>query len=158
MDKTDTIGEGEGVVVTEIENFESTNQSRQQPESTSTEMDLLMQSSREAMTGEAICSVCMEVIVDATVSNPCGHIFCASCILGTTLQKKECPNCRTIITSTTRSIPMDNIILGMAMRGDFLFDDFMHYLKRSGTELTKQQVCIKTKQDSFQYDYDLSIT
>ena len=89
---------------------------------------------------ECFCSICMEVIVDATVSNPCGHIFCACCILCNQLLKKECPNCRACVTSTTRSRQMDNIISGMALRGEFPFDEFKQYLKRSDTVLKEEKV------------------
>lgn len=100
----------------------------------------IVQTSRQATTSECFCSICMEVIVDTTVVNPCGHIFCASCILCKKLHKRDCPNCRTRMQSTTRCKPMDTIIKAMAMRGDFRLGDFVQYLKQSDTILKQRKV------------------
>ena len=102
-----------------------------------------VRSTREEITEPCICSICMEIIVHATISNPCGHIFCASCILCRKLQKKECPYCRAHMTSTTRSRQMDHIISGMALRGEFPFEDLEYYFKRSDTVLPDQKVRYK---------------
>ena len=96
-----------------------------------TEWKSIVKTSRQATTAECVCSICMEIVVDATIVNPCGHVFCASCILCQKLHKKECANCRARMESTTRCKAMDNIIRAMVMRGDFQCDDFFQYWKRS---------------------------
>ena len=133
------------------------------------------QMSRESMTEEVTCSICMDIIVKATVTNPCGHLFCASCLTNvmntptaaksvpTNPRKRsasptiECPVCRTNITSTTQCPPMDNIILGMAMRGDFPQDDFDHFIKRANIKLPSQKVCMYGCLLCFCYCQDLSV-
>lgn len=104
------------------------------------ETQKLIQSSRKAMTDEASCSICMDVIVKATVTNPCGHIFCASCLYDVLKKNRECPVCRSKVMSTTRCAPMDNMIFGMAMRGDFRLDDCTYYLKRCGAKISNKEL------------------
>ena len=94
----------------------------------------------KVMTDEVTCSICMDIIVKATVSNPCGHLFCARCLKRALSNTECCPVCRTRITSRTRSIAIDNIIRSMAMRGDFTISDFQNYLARSSTKLSKKEV------------------
>ena len=49
------------------------------------------------------------VYFQATALN-CTHSFCALCIRQWLAVKKECPNCRTAVTSQMRSIVLDNYI------------------------------------------------
>ena len=100
---------------------------KQKEEGKVKEWNDIVQTSRKTMTQECICSICREIVVRATIANPCGHFFCSSCIHNKNLQRKVCPNCRAGFTSTTRSIAMDNVISGMVMRGDFRCDDFFQY-------------------------------
>ena len=104
------------------------------------ETNMLIQTSRKSMVDEVQCSICMDIIVKASISNPCGHIFCFSCLSNAMRKSKDCPVCRTAIESTTTSAALDNIIFGMAMRGDFQVDDLTYYLQRSGTKLARKEV------------------
>ncbi|XP_021917544.1 E3 ubiquitin-protein ligase rnf8-like isoform X2 [Zootermopsis nevadensis] len=63
----------------------------------------------ELMETELQCSICSELFVIATTLN-CTHTFCHSCIVKWMEKKKNCPVCRTCITSQNRSIAMDNFI------------------------------------------------
>ncbi|KAJ9578016.1 hypothetical protein L9F63_025123 [Diploptera punctata] len=63
----------------------------------------------ELMETELQCSICNELFVTATTLN-CTHTFCKHCIELWKKKKKECPVCRTKITSENRSIAMDNFI------------------------------------------------
>lgn len=109
----------------------NTNIKGEQKQTANQEWNEMVKTSRNTMTQECICSICREIVVKSTIANPCGHIFCSSCIHSSNLQRKVCPNCRTPFTSTTRSVAMDNVISGMVMRGDFQCDDFFQYWKRS---------------------------
>ena len=100
----------------------------------------LVKSSRRTMTEECICAICREIMVKATVCNPCGHMFCFHCIWSRKMTKRQCPNCRTNIFNTTRCLGVDNIISGMVMKGEFRSNDFVTYLKRSNKLVKLQQV------------------
>ena len=125
---------------TEGHKLQTTKKTKEKRNSRPKEWQSMLRSSREAMTQECMCSICMGVIVHATISNPCGHVFCASCILSQSMHKKECPNCRARMTSRTRCRQMDTIINAMAMRGEYRLDDFVQYLKRSDTVLKHRKV------------------
>ncbi|XP_067009474.2 E3 ubiquitin-protein ligase RNF8 isoform X2 [Anabrus simplex] len=58
---------------------------------------------------ELQCSICSELFVTATTLN-CTHTFCRYCITEWKKKKKDCPICRTRISSETRSIVLDNFI------------------------------------------------
>ena len=104
----------------------------------------LVKSSRKTMTEECMCSICREIIVKATVCNPCGHMFCFHCIWSRKMIKRECPNCRTKIFNTTKCLGVDNIVSGMVMKGEFRAEDLVTYLKRSNKLVKLQQVSLMT--------------
>ncbi|XP_059149559.1 uncharacterized protein LOC131936535 isoform X2 [Physella acuta] len=58
---------------------------------------------------ELNCSICNELFIAATSLN-CSHVFCKFCISKWMKQKKECPNCRTIITTQIQILALDNYI------------------------------------------------
>jgi Zinc finger, C3HC4 type (RING finger) len=50
------------------------------------------------------CSICTENLIDTFV-DPCGHVFCERCI-SRTVNKTNCPGCRTIINGIKRIYPL----------------------------------------------------
>lgn len=62
-----------------------------------------------AMDESLTCSICSELFVRAMTLN-CTHTFCRYCIESWIKRRKDCPNCRTIIVSMTRSLAIDNFI------------------------------------------------
>lgn len=55
------------------------------------------------------CQICSELFVTA-VTLGCCHTFCQYCIHEWMKKKRDCPICRAIITTVTRSIVLDNFI------------------------------------------------
>ncbi|ESO93576.1 hypothetical protein LOTGIDRAFT_232629 [Lottia gigantea] len=64
---------------------------------------------KDLMETELQCSICSELFVQSTSLN-CSHSFCALCIEQWMAVKKECPICRSPITSHMRSIVLDSYI------------------------------------------------
>ncbi|XP_039751526.1 E3 ubiquitin-protein ligase rnf8-A-like [Pararge aegeria] len=63
----------------------------------------------EIMETELQCSICAELFVSATTLN-CSHTFCKYCIEKWKQKRKQCPICRSIITSECRSLVLDSFI------------------------------------------------
>ncbi|KAL0880862.1 hypothetical protein ABMA27_002045 [Loxostege sticticalis] len=63
----------------------------------------------ELMENELQCSICAELFVAATTLN-CSHTFCKYCITMWKKKKKDCPICRTAITSECKSLVLDSFI------------------------------------------------
>ncbi|XP_046364700.2 peptidyl-prolyl cis-trans isomerase G-like [Haliotis rufescens] len=78
---------------------------------------------KNTLDSELQCSICNELFVQATSLN-CAHAFCALCISQWMKTSKNCPMCRTNITSKNRSLVLDSFIdkmceqLGEEMRED----------------------------------------
>jgi len=91
---------------------------------------------KDDLAEESMCSICMDIIVQATSIVPCGHMFCKSCLV----KIKKCPTCRTIKCSTTPSKSFDNMIWHL-VRSKYIFqqDDVEHYLQRSRKTLTNEE-------------------
>lgn len=66
----------------------------------------------DIMDEQLTCSICSELFVKATTLN-CMHTFCQHCINLWTKKRKECPVCRTPVSSMNRSIVLDNFIESM---------------------------------------------
>lgn len=96
--------------------------------------------SESILNQELICSICLEIIVESTVINPCGHVYCFSCIEHYRRRYDDCPNCRCSIQSLIRVQYTDNIIYDLIKKGEFNEDDTMHYLKRNGKNLSQDEV------------------
>lgn len=96
----------------------------------------VLKTAQEMMVHEMTCSICMDIIVKATIASPCGHCYCASCIRDVKQKDDECPNCRTKIESLTWTRSIDSIIWGMVVRGEFEIDDVKHFLSRTGKKLS----------------------
>eukprot|EP00587_Corethron_hystrix_P009200 CAMPEP_0113316036 /NCGR_PEP_ID=MMETSP0010_2-20120614/11458_1 /TAXON_ID=216773 ORGANISM="Corethron hystrix, Strain 308" /NCGR_SAMPLE_ID=MMETSP0010_2 /ASSEMBLY_ACC=CAM_ASM_000155 /LENGTH=365 /DNA_ID=CAMNT_0000172643 /DNA_START=24 /DNA_END=1122 /DNA_ORIENTATION=+ /assembly_acc=CAM_ASM_000155 len=108
---------------------------------------------KQNMAQEMICSICMEIIVDATSTAPCGHMYCEKCI-GSVVQKSTmsankynrrnlphipCPMCRVNVNSLVRHQTTDNVILSMVKLGFFPSGEATHFLQRRGITLTDQE-------------------
>ncbi|XP_017767134.1 PREDICTED: E3 ubiquitin-protein ligase RNF8-like [Eufriesea mexicana] len=66
----------------------------------------------DIMDEQLTCSICSELFVKATTLN-CMHTFCQHCINLWNKKRKECPVCRTPVSSMNRSIVLDNFIESM---------------------------------------------
>ncbi|KAI8787860.1 galectin-6 [Biomphalaria glabrata] len=58
---------------------------------------------------ELQCSICSELFIKATSLN-CAHVFCKLCISQWMKVRKECPVCRTSITSQVQALALDSYI------------------------------------------------
>jgi hypothetical protein len=109
--------------------------------------DKVQETSRKHIIDELTCTICMEIIVHCHVANPCGHVFCKSCIDRIpSVQKKRyrsksCPSCRKEITSLSWMRCLDNIIWNMVLSGE-IFGEGLHgeedlnqFLRRCGRNL-----------------------
>ncbi|XP_045447356.1 E3 ubiquitin-protein ligase RNF8-like isoform X2 [Melitaea cinxia] len=87
----------------------------------------------EIMESELQCSICAELFVSATTLN-CSHTFCKYCISMWKKKKKDCPICRTSITSECKSLVLDSFI-------DKMVQNLSEEMK------TKRQEMLKNRQD-----------
>lgn len=121
-------------------------------------LDKIQATARQHILDDVTCSICMEILVHTHVANPCGHIFCKSCIerIPSVPRKrymtKSCPTCRKEITSLSWARSYDNIIWNMVLMGE-IFGDGMHgeedlnqYLLRCGRSIDdlseEEKACI----------------
>ena len=74
-----------------------------------------MEQFRELAETEIQCSVCSEVLMDATAIN-CGHTFCKYCIVKWKRQKPNCPVCRKAIFFSSALKMIDQFIDKMYQR------------------------------------------
>ncbi|XP_059149543.1 E3 ubiquitin-protein ligase rnf8-like isoform X2 [Physella acuta] len=93
----------------------------------------------DLMEMELQCSICNELFIKATSLN-CSHVFCKLCISQWTKMKKECPNCRTYITSQTQALALDNYI-------DKMVEQLSEDLKKQRKTLIDQR---KIEQEKFE--------
>ncbi|GFH55951.1 hypothetical protein CTEN210_12427 [Chaetoceros tenuissimus] len=124
------------------------------------EVDKIQERSRSQILDELSCTICFEILVHTHVANPCGHVFCKSCISHLPSEAssnrryatKKCPCCRKEVTSFSWAKSYDNIIWNMVLMGE-IFGDGMHgqddlnvFLRRCGKsmkDLTKEErLCI----------------
>ena len=52
------------------------------------------------------CSICLEIVDDPHIIDPCSHVFCGDCIAlweASRRSQAECPTCRTRITTHSKS-------------------------------------------------------
>ncbi|XP_063538671.1 uncharacterized protein LOC134747920 [Cydia strobilella] len=66
---------------------------------------------------ELQCSICSELFINA-ITLGCSHSFCKYCIDKWKKNKRECPICRTVITSECKSIVLDSLIERMMQTSD----------------------------------------
>ncbi|KAK9309498.1 hypothetical protein QLX08_000759 [Tetragonisca angustula] len=66
----------------------------------------------DIMDEQLTCSICSELFVKATTLN-CMHTFCNHCIHLWNKKKRECPICRTPISTMNRPLALDNFIESM---------------------------------------------
>ncbi|XP_037074096.1 protein mono-ADP-ribosyltransferase PARP12-like [Pollicipes pollicipes] len=62
---------------------------------------------------ELQCPVCLDMLQRATTLG-CGHTFCEACLQEVRENDPKCPMCRQRITSSIRSVTLDNIISSLA--------------------------------------------
>lgn len=140
-------------------------------------LDKIQSVARQHILDDVSCTICMEILVNTHVANPCGHVFCKSCIdrIPSVRHKrymtKSCPSCRKEITSLSWARSYDSIIWNMVLMGEIFGgdvhgeEDLNQFLIRSGKNLNdlseEQKACIfqqcrhqgnkKRKFDSFVY-------
>lgn len=83
--------------------------SKQEKESALKIKEDVLSNFAELMETELQCSICSELFVQAT-SLSCTHSFCAFCLEEWMKRKKNCPVCRTPVTSMARAIVLDSYI------------------------------------------------
>ena len=79
-----------------------------------------------------LCSVCMDIMVHTVAFNPCGHLFCSSCVQ----PKTPCPTCRVDVMSVSSSKRIDEVILHLVKSGSFAVDDVKFYIEWMGEMLS----------------------
>ena len=120
--------------------------------------DQIQERAHKSIVDEMTCAICMEIIVEAHIANPCGHIFCKSCIdrLPVVQKKltasKSCPSCRMDITNVSWARSFDNIIWNMVLSGEIFGEgphgeeDLHQFMMRSGRNVHKlteeERACI----------------
>ena len=93
----------------------------------------------EKCNDELKCSICDDIFIDAMTLN-CGHVYCQYCLENwkTECKKKPhtvgftCPNCRSKITTTIRSLHLDNLV-------NAIYRDVDGELKRDREELIQNR-------------------
>ena len=63
----------------------------------------LFSSRRRASEPMTTCPVCLEIVTNSMSVEPCGHVFCATCILRWMTQNTSCPTCRAELKLNLRS-------------------------------------------------------
>lgn len=76
------------------------------------EKESVLNKVNDIMDEQLTCSICSELFVKAITLN-CMHTFCQHCIKSWNKRKKECPVCRSSVSSMNRSIVLDNFIESM---------------------------------------------
>lgn len=61
------------------------------------------------MEDELLCTICANLFIKP-VTLACSHTFCQYCIETWKKKKSECPICRKKITSSARTLVLDNVI------------------------------------------------
>lgn len=70
------------------------------------------------------CAICLDVIAVARSVNPCGHMFCYSCLADWMKSHKDCPTCKSVISSTIPN-PIQNQMIESILRTDeVMFHDW----------------------------------
>jgi len=87
------------------------------------ELRSTFETSKEQLQHEMKCNICMEIMVNSQVLNPCGHVVCGDCASKLDLKSKRkrsiCPTCRTIVQNVNPIRCLDNIIWHSIIRGAF---------------------------------------
>eukprot|EP00557_Chaetoceros_sp_GSL56_P002355 CAMPEP_0176488114 /NCGR_PEP_ID=MMETSP0200_2-20121128/6531_1 /TAXON_ID=947934 /ORGANISM="Chaetoceros sp., Strain GSL56" /LENGTH=515 /DNA_ID=CAMNT_0017885065 /DNA_START=220 /DNA_END=1767 /DNA_ORIENTATION=+ len=121
-------------------------------------LDKIQSMARQHILDDVSCTICMEILVHTHVANPCGHVFCKSCIdrIPSVRHKrymtKSCPSCRKEITSLSWARSYDNIIWNMVLMGEIFGEgvhgeeDLKQFMIRSGKNLNDltedQKACV----------------
>ena len=73
---------------------------------------------------ELMCPICWEILCDTVALDPCGHLFCMTCIKTT----QKCSYCKTNTRGAMRIKTIDSHILKMVKIGKLRFDSAWSYL------------------------------
>ncbi|BFZ07260.1 hypothetical protein BsWGS_10300 [Bradybaena similaris] len=92
----------------------------------------------ELMEMELQCAICNELFIKATSLN-CAHVFCKLCIAQWMKVKKECPSCRSAVTSQLQALALDSYI-------DKMVEQLSDEMKQRRATLVDQR---KVEQDKF---------
>ncbi|XP_028174424.1 E3 ubiquitin-protein ligase rnf8-A-like isoform X1 [Ostrinia furnacalis] len=108
----------------------------------------------ELMESELQCSICAELFVAATTLS-CSHTFCKYCITMWKKKKKDCPICRTNITSECKSLVLDSFIEKMVQNLTEEMKTKRQEMLKSREELESalaRQQSVRTSRGSFGFD------
>lgn len=90
----------------------------------------------EDMNENIQCPVCLDVLVDAVILNPCGHTFCRSC-RDADRNTDVCPTCRTKVQSDTPNRFANNVIWDMVQHGSLSVEETRSYLQKTGRQISE---------------------
>jgi len=76
------------------------------------------------------CPICLEIANRCHITNPCGHIFCQSCIHEWLKVKPTCPSCQQRVFSTTYSRQITTLIESFAKSQKFSEETSENILSR----------------------------
>uniref|UniRef100_A0A6J0SWH9 E3 ubiquitin-protein ligase CHFR n=1 Tax=Pogona vitticeps TaxID=103695 RepID=A0A6J0SWH9_9SAUR len=94
----------------------------------------------DVLENELQCTICSEHFIEAVTLN-CAHSFCSYCISEWMKRRLECPICRRIIISKTRSLVLDNCIDRMVENLD---DETKHHRLALIQERKGKQVVLES--------------
>lgn len=158
------VGDSQTSTSTAHESKEQSSKQKSMDNVQETAFDKIRTTARQHILDEVSCTICMEILVNTHVANPCGHVFCKSCIdrIPSIQHKrymtKSCPSCRKEITSLSWARSYDNIIWNMVLMGEIFGEgvhgeeDLNQFLIRSGKNINdlseEQKACIFQNCDS----------
>ncbi|KAK0075397.1 hypothetical protein PV325_003325 [Microctonus aethiopoides] len=100
------------VIVVEVasnEKLDTIDLTKDDEASTSDSSNIIVDKVGNIMDEQLTCQICSELFVTAVTLN-CSHTYCQYCIYLWMQTKRDCPICRGIIISVTRSLVLDNFI------------------------------------------------
>jgi len=100
------------------------------------------------MREELMCPVCMDILVNTVALNPCGHLFCSTCVQ----VAWPCPTCRTVASGTVAVKQVDGVTLQMVKGGYFPTDDARYFLGRTGHTVSNAELACIANSDAASTD------
>jgi hypothetical protein len=75
------------------------------------------------------CAICLDILVNPQTIVPCGHTYCASCLVE--IDNDQCPECRSSITSRVPALQLKGLIESLVQKPDIVnSSDIEHFQER----------------------------